>query len=91
MIDQSAAYDLLDHFLFPKKVIEYNSDEASKWGSGVNNTPKSKFSELGYRDFYPVMKLNKPCFESYTVASESPSKQIKQTNCSTGTSTFPDN
>ena len=29
MIDQSAAYDLLDHFLFPKKLKEYNFDEAS--------------------------------------------------------------
>ena len=29
MIDQSAAYDLLDHFLFPKKLKEYKFDEAS--------------------------------------------------------------
>ena len=29
MIDQSAAYDLFDHFLFPKKLKEYNFDEAS--------------------------------------------------------------
>ena len=29
IIDQSAAYDLLDHFLFPKKLREYNFDEAS--------------------------------------------------------------
>ena len=29
MIDQSAAYDFLDHFLFPKKLKEYNFDEAS--------------------------------------------------------------
>ena len=29
MIDQLAAYDLLDHFLFPKKLREYNFDEAS--------------------------------------------------------------
>ena len=29
MIDQSAAYDLLDHFLFPKKLREYNFDDAS--------------------------------------------------------------
>ena len=29
MIDQSAAYDLLDHFLFQKKLKEYNFDEAS--------------------------------------------------------------
>ena len=26
MIDQSAAYNLLDHFLFPKKLREYNFD-----------------------------------------------------------------
>ena len=65
----------------------------SKGGVGVNNTPKTKikFSELLNRDFYPVMKLNKPSFELNTVASESPSKRIKQTNCSTETSTFPDN
>ena len=29
MIDQSAAYDLLDHYLFPEKLKEYNFDEAT--------------------------------------------------------------
>ena len=32
IIDQSAAYDLLDNFLSPKKLKDYNFDEASiKW------------------------------------------------------------
>ena len=29
MIDQSAMYNLLDHYSFPKKLREYNFDEAS--------------------------------------------------------------
>ena len=29
IIDQSAAYDLLDHHMFPKKLREYDFDEAS--------------------------------------------------------------
>ena len=29
MIDQLAAYDLLNHFLFQKKLKEYNFDETS--------------------------------------------------------------
>ena len=69
------------HFTGPKMPV---------LGGGVNNTPKRKniSSELGNHDLYPVIKPNKPHFEADTVASESPSKRIRHSNCSTGTRTF---
>ena len=55
MIEQSSLHDLLNHCLFPKKLKEYNVDEASiDWNQSILGERKqcvnieSKTSELLY-------------------------------------------